>query len=179
MSLRTLSTTPGDLEGTFRAHHAEMLQAAYRITGSAQDAEDVLQTVFLRLIRREAPIVLQSDEGSYLRRAAVNSALDLVRSRRRATVIPFDQAAVDRSAGNGEARGGSLADDELRAWLRGKLAEMSPMAAQAFALRYFEEFTNPEIADMLGTSQNSVAVILHRTRRRLAEELKGSDGRRE
>ncbi len=176
MPVKTLSTAPDDLESTFRANHVQMLQAAHRITGNAQDAEDVLQTVFLKLIRRETPIPLVSDEGSYLRRAAVNNALDLVRSRRKGTVLPFDQAGALHDSESGRSREAPSREDDLRRWLRAKVSQMSPMASEAFALRYFEEFTNREIADMLGTSQNSVAVLLHRTRRRLQEELREETG---
>jgi RNA polymerase sigma-70 factor (ECF subfamily) len=42
-----------------------------------------------------------------------------------------------------------------------------------FALRYFEELENPEIARMMNTSQAVVAVILHRTRARLKKKLRG------
>ena len=42
-----------DLERIFQAHHSQVFGTAYRVTGSAQDAEDVLQTVFLRLLRRQ------------------------------------------------------------------------------------------------------------------------------
>ena len=41
------------LESLFRQHSRRVLSAAYRVTGSRQDAEDVLQTVFLRLARHE------------------------------------------------------------------------------------------------------------------------------
>ena len=40
------------LEAIFREHHGAVYRAAYRITGNAADAEDVLQTVFTRLLRR-------------------------------------------------------------------------------------------------------------------------------
>ena len=42
-----------DFEQVFRDHHRLILRAAYRITGNSQDSQDVLQTVFLRLLRRE------------------------------------------------------------------------------------------------------------------------------
>src|SRR6266498_2708990 len=40
-----------ELETLFQSHHDRVFRSAYRITGSAADAEDVLQTVFLRLVR--------------------------------------------------------------------------------------------------------------------------------
>jgi RNA polymerase sigma-70 factor (ECF subfamily) len=41
-----------DLEQIFREHHGLVFRAAYRITGNAGDAEDVMQTVFLRMLKR-------------------------------------------------------------------------------------------------------------------------------
>ena len=39
------------IENIFRTHHDRVFRAAYRVTGNTSDAEDVLQTVFLRLLR--------------------------------------------------------------------------------------------------------------------------------
>ena len=43
-----------NLERVFRESHAAVFRAAYRVTGNASDAEDALQTVFLRLLKRDA-----------------------------------------------------------------------------------------------------------------------------
>ena len=68
-------------ERVFREHHAMVFRAACRVTGNTADAEDVLQTVFLRLLGRgEADTVMENAEH-YLRRAAVNGALDVIRAR--------------------------------------------------------------------------------------------------
>ena len=68
-----------DLERIFRESHAAVFRAAYRITGNASDAEDALQTVFLRLLKRDAAADAVENMPSFLRRAAVNAALDIVR----------------------------------------------------------------------------------------------------
>jgi RNA polymerase sigma-70 factor (ECF subfamily) len=75
----------------FREHHGAVYRAAYRITGNAMDAEDVLQTVFTRLLRREEQPDLSENAGSYLHRAAVNAALDLMRRRKRARKVDLDE----------------------------------------------------------------------------------------
>ena len=72
---------PSDLEAIFRDHHQRVLRAAHRVTGNPQDAEDVVQTVFMRLARREGGSPLSDSPGNYLHRAAINAALDVVRSR--------------------------------------------------------------------------------------------------
>src|SRR5438552_17231008 len=80
-----------DLEATFRAHHAMVFRAAYRVTGNAGDAEDVLQTVFLRLVKRDPdadPIV---NLPSFLHRTAANAAQELVRAKKYISNIPLYQ----------------------------------------------------------------------------------------
>src|SRR5438105_12140731 len=69
---------PDELERAFRAHHRLVFRTAYRITGNAGDAEDVLQTVFLRLLRRSRSASPLESPESYLRRAAINAALDVI-----------------------------------------------------------------------------------------------------
>src|SRR5215469_4815118 len=81
-----------DLEAVFRAHHARVLQAAYRVTGSMADAEDAAQSVFLRLARGDIDARRVTHLESYLRRAAVNAALDLLRTRRDRESVPVEAA---------------------------------------------------------------------------------------
>src|ERR1700722_1797551 len=77
-----------DLEQIFRDHHGMVFRAAYRVTGSASDAEDVLQTVFLRMLKRDPEAEPVASIASFLHRAAVNAAVDLVRSRKHIRNIP-------------------------------------------------------------------------------------------
>jgi RNA polymerase sigma-70 factor, ECF subfamily len=162
------------LETVFLEHRTRVYRAAYRITGHAQDAEDVLQNVFLRLARR-GPGTLQVDNlPSYLYRSAVNAALDILRDRKEKPGVGLEEAgpgalpaATDRLAESAE----------IRAWLRRALARLTPQAAEVFTLRYLEGLENQEIARMLGVSRVAVAVTLHRTRRRLQGELRAMTGR--
>lgn len=162
---------PIELDSIFRAHHEAVFRAAWRITGNASDAEDVLQVVFLRLLRREGQVELSETTGSYLHRAAVNAALDVLRRRRTARATPLDELAEtlpDPSEHLPERR---RADGEMREALRDALVKLSPRAAEVFTLRYVEGWDNWEIARMLGMPRVSVAVSLHRTRLRLRKDL--------
>jgi RNA polymerase sigma-70 factor (ECF subfamily) len=165
------SKVPDDLEALFREHHAAVYRAAYRITGNAMDAEDVLQTVFTRLLRREEQPDLSDTAGSYLHRAAVNAALDLMRKRKRAQRVDLDEVGDrlvdDTDPGPERARG----NQELKAQLREAMSRLSPRQAEIFSLRYLEGLGNLEIAKMLGSSQTAIAVLLHRARHRLQKEL--------
>lgn len=163
-------TIPGlidEVERLFRAHHGLVFRTAYRITGNATDAEDVLQTVFLRLMGRDGSARPLENCESYLRRAAINAALDVLRARRTAETLPMEDSQADPSQPDRR---------ELRDCLRRSLASLSPEAAQVFALRFFEGHSNPEIARMLGVSQVRVAVTVHRARRQLQKAVRSYMG---
>src|SRR6266436_1972257 len=74
---------PQDFERMFREHQDLVYRAAYRVTGNAEDAEDVLQTLFLRLLRRECPPQFETSPKAYLHRAAINIALDILKTKSR------------------------------------------------------------------------------------------------
>jgi RNA polymerase sigma-70 factor (ECF subfamily) len=173
---RPLDRPPDALEALFREHHGAVYRAAYRITGDAMDAEDVLQTVFTRLLRREEQPDLSESAGSYLHRAAVNAALDLMRRRKRSRRVDMEEVEEtleDRSdLGPERARG----NRELKSRLRQAMARLSPRQAEIFTLRYLEGMGNLEIARLLGASQTSIAVLLHRARHRLQAELGSLEG---
>ncbi len=159
-----------ELAVLFREHHKAVFRIAYRITGSRSDAEDVLQTIFLRLTpnRRD----LSPNPEGYLHRAAVNASLDLIRRRARANFVALDIVDFNQNSKHSVASPeDDLADIELRELIRHAVAKLEGNAATAFALRYFEGYNNARIARVLGTSQMVVAVTLHRARTRLRKEI--------
>ncbi len=161
---------PTELESAFRAHHGMVFRTAYRITGNAADAEDVLQVVFLRMLRRDASAEALDNQEGYLRRAAINASLDVIRSRQADRSVELtDDVSHDLTQSD---------TPELRRALARAMAQLEPRRAEIFALRFLEGFTNPEIAKMLGISQVLVAVLVHRTRQQLRKALSGYLGDR-
>jgi RNA polymerase sigma-70 factor (ECF subfamily) len=165
-----------DLERVFRENHAMVFRAAYRITGNATDAEDVLQTVFLRMLKRDSGAEPVDNMASFLHRAAVNAGLDLVRARQNVRNVPLDELepVLAESSHRGPDRVQS--SNEIREWLRGALARLNPRIAQMFVLRFFEGKDNPEIARLLDTTPGTVAVTLSRTRDRLQQDYRAYVG---
>lgn len=162
---------PMALETIFEEHHRRILAAAYRITGNLSDAEDVLQTVFMRLARREDGPGPSDTLGPYLHRAAVNAALDMIRGRRRARAVPLDDGEgeihEDPAPGPEQRR----TTREVHELVRSALTKVSQRAAEMFTLRYIEGYSNKDIARMMATSQTAVGVTLHRARGQLRETL--------
>ena len=165
-----------ELEALFRDYHGLVFRAAVRVTGNASDAEDVLQTVFLRLVRRPAEAVELRGAESYLYRAAINSALDLVRSKPRRVSVPLEDASPAAIEARSSSPDRVLAAGEIRKWLRRAITRLSPRSAEIFILRFFEGRDNGEIARLLETTPSTVAVTLHRTRERLHREYDAEMG---
>jgi RNA polymerase sigma-70 factor (ECF subfamily) len=158
-----------EIEELFRTHYAQAFRAAYRITGSHSDAEDVLQTLFLRLLRRGPDDETVSNLDGYVYRAAVNASLDVLRSRRDGQCIPLEEDIQVAAQGSPHRM---LESKETQVWLRSALASMNPRWAEMFILRYFDELDNREIARMLHISTATVAVTLYRVRRLLERDFK-------
>src|SRR3954447_17560877 len=161
------SFSPG-LEQIFLEHKDLVYRAAYRVTGNASDAEDVVQTVFLRLLRNEHTFETIDDAANYLYRAGVNAALDLVRSRKANPASTLEETSPPDPGWKPDRAHHS---PELRDRLREAVAQLHPTAAEMFALRYFEGYDNAEVAQICDTTEGTVAVTLHRTRARLQKEL--------
>jgi len=164
------------LERIFRENHAMVFRAAYRITGNANDAEDVMQTVFLRMVKRDPGAEPVGNMTSFLHRAAVNAALDLMRARQNVRHIPLDELEPVLAEPAFRSPERAQSSSEIREWLRGALARLNPRIAQMFILRFFEGKENPEIAELLDTTPGTVAVTLSRTRDRLQKEFRAYQG---
>jgi RNA polymerase sigma-70 factor (ECF subfamily) len=121
-----------------------------------------MQTVFMRILKRDSGAAEIDNPESYLRRAAVNAALDIVRSRQADNTLELERMATSGSCT--ELR-------DLRDTMRRAMSKLAPKAAEMVALRFFEGYTNPEVAKLMGMSQIVVAVTVHRARKKLQQEL--------
>src|SRR3981081_900424 len=175
VALRQLSAEDSNsLEGLFQSHHDRVFRTAYRVTGSAADAEDVLQSVFLRVARGQESAAAAENPRAYFARAAIKASLDLLRSRQRANAVAIDDVENRASVAAFVSKHNPAQrqeDRELRELLSEALSRLGPTAAQMFALRYFEGFGNGEIANIMNTSALVVGVTLHRARARLRKEI--------
>jgi RNA polymerase sigma-70 factor, ECF subfamily len=165
MSTLLISEPAQEFETIFKEHARLVYRTAYGVTGNHEDAEDVLQTIFLQLIRRHYPPDLRTNPEAYLYRAAVNSSLNVIRQRRRDVLVDDIEhfhisAPTDSMKSELEARR-----------LYQAIAELKPEAAQIVILRYMHNKSDAEIARMLGKSRGTIALKLFRSRARLKKLL--------
>jgi RNA polymerase sigma-70 factor (ECF subfamily) len=114
--------------------------------------------------------------ASFLHRAAVNAALDLMRSRQNIRNIPLDDLEPVLADAPHRSPERARSSGEIREWLRTALARLNPRIAEMFALRFFEGKENPEIARIMNTTPGTVAVTLSRTRDKLEKQYRAELG---
>jgi RNA polymerase sigma factor (sigma-70 family) len=173
MSIATaFNVTSGPLaqefDELFREHYPLVYRTAFSVTGSPEDAEDVVQTIFLRLFRRGFPPGTKNPKG-YLYRAAVNASLNVARSRRHQVLIADEDrmdALVELSRPSPES--------PIEGRLVDAIAQLNPVAVEMLILRYEHQYSDAEIAKLLRKSRGVVAVTLYRARARLKKLLRAS-----
>jgi RNA polymerase sigma-70 factor (ECF subfamily) len=157
------STIPGAGFAELYERHYEMVyRAALRVAGNAADAEDVLQTVFMRVMARPRDVEHVALPAAYLRRAAVNAAVDLLRRREFRGESVYDDAAPHAAVQTPVL---------LKERLRRAIGALDSDDATLFLLRHVEGLSNEELAAMFQIEKNNVAVRLHRIRQRLQVEM--------
>jgi RNA polymerase sigma-70 factor (ECF subfamily) len=158
----TPTTEPAWFAELYKRHYDAVFRAALRVTGNPADAEDVLQTVFLRVLAQGRDAGSVPPPAAYLRRAAINAAVDLL--RRRAVRAG---SAYDDEAPHAAVEPPSLLKEQLRR----ALATLESDDAALFLLRHVEGLSIEELAGMFQLEKNNVSVRLHRIRHRLQTEM--------
>jgi RNA polymerase sigma-70 factor, ECF subfamily len=156
-----------ELEESFRAHAEMVYRTAYSITRNPQDAEDVVQTLFLGMLRRGVPEGLKENPGGYLYRSAINLSINAVRLRSRS--VPIVNAERLSASTDQEA---SQEGEELQRKLAEAITQLNPRAVEVLILRYEHDYSDAEIARLLGKSRGAVALTLFRARARLRKLLR-------
>lgn len=153
---------PAAFADLYARHYEAVFRAALRVTGNRADAEDVLQTVFVRVLSQRDQGDANRFSGAYFRRAAVNAAVDVLRRR-----VTHGETGYDDTAPVAAAEPPVLLKEQLRR----AVATLDQDDATLFLLRFVEGLSNEELAGMFQLEKNTVAVRLHRIRQRLKAEL--------
>jgi RNA polymerase sigma-70 factor (ECF subfamily) len=155
----------------FQEQRPRLFGIAYRMLGSAGDAEDVLQDAWLRWSTVDVAAV--ADPGAYLARTVTNlclSALDKARVRREVYVGPWLPEPVLTGAGS---EMGPLADavqrESVSFALLVLLEKLTPTERAAYVLCEAFGYGSREAGELIGTSDANVRQLLTRARRHLGE----------
>ena len=162
---RSVAGATPEFSELYEAHYAAVYRAAFRITGNPADAEDALQTVFLRILgtlTQGGYLPAARNPEAWFKRAACNAAIDILRRRSVRAEVGMDDVPL-KPVAKPEAL--------LKEQLRRAIAALEPEDAELFLLRYVEGFSNGELADIFRQEKNNIAVRLHRIRQALQKEI--------
>lgn len=169
----------GDSEA-FRAlverHSRAVYRLAYRMTGSADDAEDVVQETFLKAYRQLSRFESRANFSTWLHRIAVNCSIDLIRSRPHRE-SGHDAADLDQLGGDehGQAAQASperlMLSTEVQDRVMSAMTSLSAMERAAFALRHFEGQSIDEISQALGLKANAAKHSIFRAVKKMRVAL--------
>ncbi|MFG0273705.1 MAG: RNA polymerase sigma factor [Phycisphaerales bacterium] len=173
---RVLAGDIDAFEDVVRRHNQRAYRVARSIAHSDADAEDIVQTAYLRAFTGLAAFDGRSRFGSWLTRIVMNEAIDATRRTRRRRESPLEEGAVMEASG---WEGDGMADGSNRETMRSGLAraiERLPESLRlVFVLREVQRLGVGETAVSLGLTESNVKVRLHRARAELrsllAEEL--------
>lgn len=174
----------------YERHHGRVFNTAYRVLGSAADAEDVTQDVFLHVTDRIRSFRGDSSLTSWLYRVTVNLSIDARRrGSRRAAPRAIGQTEGEGEIGRPRPGISAVAPEppdvsehaEADRRVHKALEALSPKLRAVVVLRYFENLSYEDLAEVLQMSIGTVKSRLNRAHaaleRILGPYVKGADGR--
>jgi RNA polymerase sigma-70 factor (ECF subfamily) len=168
-------------EELYRQHSARLYNLSYRMAGSAADADDLLQDIFLLAYRKLGSFRGESSLGTWLYRLAMNHCLDVLRSRQarmgQQTESLDDEdsppvaAGPAAGAGAGAASWGAPLGAVSRIDLERAIGHLPSACRAAFLLHDVEGFGHHEVGTILGISEGTSKSQVHKARMRIRQYL--------
>lgn len=150
---------------------------AYRMLGTPEEAEDAAQEIFVRIYRQLGRYDPERKFSTWTLAIATNYCIDQLR-RRRMQLVPLDNiipwARTRDSGPEGEALGSESRDEMQRLLKRLPEKYRAPLV-----LRYWEDLSCAEIAEILGVPEGTIKTQIHRARKQLGKMLEGVEERQD
>ncbi|MGE5653993.1 MAG: sigma-70 family RNA polymerase sigma factor [Bacillota bacterium] len=165
-------------ESLVARYERKIYNLAFRLSGNAEDANDLAQETFVRLYRSIHTFKGQSAFSTWLYRIATNVCLDEIRRRQRHPTMSLD-APLETEEGQMERDVVDLTQlpefiyesKELRQLVQRLISELSEDHRTVLILRDFENLSYEEIAEILGCQLGTVKSRLNRARAALKDRI--------
>jgi len=163
----------GAFEQLYRDHAGRLYNLMFRMAGSRDEAEDLLQEVFLLAHRKVASYRGESSLGTWLYRLAVNHCLDFLRGRQ-ARMGRATDSLDDEGASEPAALLPSIPTAITHIDLERAIARLPDGCRTVFILHDVEGFEHNEVAGLLGISEGTSKSQVHKARMKLRGMLSGT-----
>jgi RNA polymerase sigma-70 factor (ECF subfamily) len=180
LMLRVRADEPGAFEEMVEAFQHRLVAVMHHLVGSADEAEDLAQEVFLRVYRARKKYRPRSKFSTWLFTIANNLALNALRSRSRKPAVPLDvrdsgplgpRPAEQLVKDKATAPSGQLRRKELVDVINRALENLNERQRMAVVLNKFEDMNYADIAEVMGLTTQAVKSLLSRARTNLRQEL--------
>ena len=161
----------GAFEELYRQHAGRLYNLAFRMAGSAQEAEDLLQEVFLHAYRKLGSFRGDSSLGTWLYRLGMNQCLDHLRGRQ-AKMKQATESLDDDDAAEPAAPMSATPIAVNRLDLERAIGRLPEGCRAAFLLHDVEGFEHHEVASILGISEGTSKSQVHKARMKLRGMLR-------
>jgi len=163
-----------DLTPLVETYSGLLFRVAYSLLRSRAEAEDVVQDVFVRILKRAPDLLTVRDLRVWLIRITWNLSID---RRRRVRHVQIDEDFAKSLVATNAPADEALDDAQrMKAVLR-ELEKLPRAERQVLLLSTVEELETPEVAKVLGRSESAVRALLFRARTRLRERLDRGEGK--
>ena len=156
-------------------HATFVYRIAYSVLRDSQDAEDVAQETFLRVVKNVGDLPLIRDERAWLARIAWRLALTKASKRRKRRNVEVDIG--EDSEARSRLRGATDDSRELLHLVEQLTASLPATLRHPLMLSAIEEMSNREVARILNISETTVRTRIHRARKLLREKLQAILGK--
>jgi RNA polymerase sigma-70 factor (sigma-E family) len=153
-------------EVLFDNQYPDLMRFAIRLTGDRPVAEDIVADVFARLLAQRRPREIEN-VGAYLRRCVVNEARSRWRRQERRTRL------LPKALHSPEAVGDGTGVVDERDRVLDAIARLSPRQRAVVVLRFYEDHSEADTAEILGMAPGTVKSTLAAARRHLQSLLEG------
>lgn len=163
--------TKGDREAfaiLVRRYERPIYNAAYRVLGNADDAREVAQAVFLRIVERLDDYDAKHKFFSWIYRIALNEAIDVLRRNNREEPLDDDADLAEVPSAGPEQQ---YANRQLSGRIERALRSMKVEDRVVLTLRHFADLSYRDMAEVLDIEEKTVKSRLFEARQRLSELL--------
>ena len=162
---------PAAFDGLVRTHQERITRLVHRLLGWSNDVDDVVQDVFVDVLRNLSRFDGRSSVLTWITRIAINRC----RSHQRRQWLRscfLRKLPLPRGEGRGEGAGDQLETQETIQQVHQAIQQLNGRDREIIVLRYLEELPVEQIAETLGAMRGAIDVRLSRARRRLETILK-------
>ena len=160
-------------ERLVREYSEQLYWQVRRMVLDHEDANDVLQNVFLKAWSHLDDFHHDAKLSTWLYRIAVNESLDFLRRQKNQIVMSTDDAGQSVSQTLMADR--YFDGDQTEALLQEAIAQLPDVQRTVFSLRYFDEMKYSDISEMLHTSEGALKASYHIAVKKISEFFKARD----